>query len=189
MRWRERRAVLISPCVAANPLWPVGVTQEPVPASVMQGGCPRRVGCFQTGRGWRRGLLPRNRPAPPSPLGLPPRNDHAPPWPGLISPGNGPIPPRNGRHLPRNHVAPPRRGRNPPGKILNIPRFGDIELCLPITCNLPFGSSLISVEWRSGQPAGRKRIAQRFIAGLGVGSQKVPQGRKNPPLGLGSGRA
>ena len=28
-----------------------------------------------------------------------------------------------------------------------------------------YGSSLISVEWRSSQPAGRKRIAQRFIAG------------------------
>ena len=38
-------------------------------------------------------------------------------------------------------------------------------------------------------PQGRPKIAQRFIAGLGVGSQKVPQGRKNPPLGLGSGRA
>ena len=28
-----------------------------------------------------------------------------------------------------------------------------------------YGSSLISVEWRSSQPAGRKRIAQQFIAG------------------------
>ena len=29
-------------------------------------------------------------------------------------------------------------------------------------------------------PQGRPKIAQRLIAGLGVGSQKVPQGRKNP---------
>ena len=67
------------------------------------------------------------------------------------------------------------------------------------------GSSLFSVEWSQGLaahhgkagaagcglivPEGRPKIAQRFIAGPAADSQKVPQGRKNPPLVPGAGRA
>ena len=44
------------------------------------------------------------------------------------------------------------------------------------------GSSLFSMEWPFGQPAGRKRIAQRFIAGwAGSRGEEVPQGRQNSP--------